>query len=53
MNSGLIDLNNLEKLIDKKTKAIVLNNPGNPTGVVFPKEHLEEILKVELGLIRF
>lgn len=45
-NDGLIDLNYFEKLIDSKTKAIIINNPSNPTGIVFPKEHLEEILKI-------
>lgn len=43
---GLIDLEHLEELIDSKTKAIIVNNPSNPTGVVFPKEHLEAILKI-------
>jgi aspartate aminotransferase/aminotransferase len=33
----------MEKLITKKTKAIVLNTPSNPTGAVFPKELLLEI----------
>ncbi|KAL6724211.1 hypothetical protein Aduo_019118 [Ancylostoma duodenale] len=41
---GLVDLEHLETLIDEKTKALIINNPGNPSGVVFPKEHLEDIL---------
>lgn len=33
-------------MIDKTTKAILINNPSNPCGSVYSKEHLEEILKV-------
>lgn len=43
---GLVDLVHLETLIDERTKALIINNPGNPTGVVFPKEHLQDILTV-------
>ncbi|CAD6190216.1 unnamed protein product [Caenorhabditis auriculariae] len=47
MTDGVrIDLNYLESLIDETTKAIIVNNPGNPTGAVFTKEHLQEILRV-------
>jgi tyrosine aminotransferase len=45
-NDGLIDLMQLEAKIDKKTKAILINNPSNPTGIVFPKWHLEAILRI-------
>uniref|UniRef100_A0A915CSH5 Tyrosine aminotransferase n=1 Tax=Ditylenchus dipsaci TaxID=166011 RepID=A0A915CSH5_9BILA len=45
-DGGLIDLDHLEEQIDANTKAIIVNNPSNPTGVVFPKEHLEAILKI-------
>jgi aminotransferase len=38
----------LEKYIDKKTKAIVLNYPNNPTGVSYRRKELEEINKVLL-----
>ncbi|KAH7732225.1 CRE-TATN-1 protein [Aphelenchoides avenae] len=44
--NGLIDLDNLEACIDEKTRAIIVNNPSNPTGVVFPKAHLEAILRI-------
>lgn len=43
---GLIDLEHLESLIDANTRAIIVNNPCNPTGVVFPKSHLESILSL-------
>lgn len=31
----------IEKLITPKTKAILISNPGNPTGVVYTKEELQ------------
>ncbi len=36
----------LEKAINAKTKAVVLNSPSNPTGMVYTKEELEEIADV-------
>lgn len=41
-----IDLKHLESLIDEKTKAIVVNSPGNPCGNVFSKEHILEIIEI-------
>ncbi|MFA4853968.1 MAG: aminotransferase class I/II-fold pyridoxal phosphate-dependent enzyme [Candidatus Omnitrophota bacterium] len=38
----------LEKHIDKKTKAIILNYPTNPTGVSYRRKELEQINKVLL-----
>jgi len=38
----------LEKHIDKKTKAIILNYPINPTGISYTKEELSRINKVLL-----
>jgi len=43
-----IDLDRLEKSITKKTKAIIINSPNNPTGVVYPKEVLEKIADLAL-----
>ena len=40
--------NILDKHIDKKTKAIILNYPTNPTGVSYTKKELNEINKVIL-----
>lgn len=34
----------MESLIDDKTKAIIVNSPGNPCGNVFSKEHILQIL---------
>lgn len=38
----------IERVIDKKTKAIILNYPANPTGVSYTKEELEEIKRIVL-----
>ena len=38
----------LEKYIDRKTKAVILNYPTNPTGVSYRRKELEEINKVLL-----
>ncbi|WP_038055984.1 aminotransferase class I/II-fold pyridoxal phosphate-dependent enzyme [Thermodesulfobacterium hydrogeniphilum] len=40
------DLDNIEALIDKKTKAIAIINPNNPTGAIYSKETLEKILEI-------
>lgn len=36
----------LESLITKKTKALILNSPSNPTGLTYDKESLEKIAEV-------
>ena len=41
-----INLEQLEKLIDDNTRAILINNPSNPCGSNFSKEHLLEILEI-------
>jgi len=41
-----VELDELEKRIDPKTKLIWLCNPSNPTGHVFSKEDLEIIVEV-------
>jgi tyrosine aminotransferase len=41
-----IDIDHLRSLIDCRTRGIVLNNPSNPCGSVYSKEHLLEVLKV-------
>jgi aspartate aminotransferase/aminotransferase len=41
-----IDAEKLKGLISSKTKAIVLNTPGNPSGVVFGQEELEKVVAV-------
>ncbi|TDT61522.1 pyridoxal phosphate-dependent aminotransferase [Fonticella tunisiensis] len=36
----------IEKHVDDRTKAILLSNPGNPTGVVYSKEELNRIANI-------
>ncbi len=41
-----IDADRLEKLITPRTRLLLLNSPGNPTGRIFPKSELEAIARV-------
>lgn len=49
------DIADIRSKITAKTKAIVLINPNNPTGAVYPKEILEQIVEIarEFELIIF
>lgn len=49
------DLNDLRKKITPRTKAIVVINPNNPTGAIYSKEVLLEMIQIarEHGLILF
>ena len=40
------DLADIRKKITRRTKAIVIINPNNPTGALYPKEVLEEIVEI-------
>ncbi len=40
------DIEDIKKKITPKTRAILIINPNNPTGVVYPKEILEEIADI-------
>ena len=40
------DLNEMEKLITPRTKAILINSPANPTGYVLSEEEMENIVKL-------
>ena len=40
------DINDIRSKITSKTRAIVIINPNNPTGAVYPREILEEVVKV-------
>ena len=33
-------------MIDRKTKAIILNSPSNPSGVIYSDEWMEEFSKI-------
>lgn len=49
------DINDIRSKITAKTKAIVIINPNNPTGVLYPEEILQQIVDLarEHGLIIF
>ena len=41
-----IDLDALDAAIDEKTRAIIINSPNNPTGVVFSEKTIEKMSKL-------
>jgi aspartate aminotransferase len=41
-----LDIGKIEKAINKKTKAVLVNSPNNPTGVVYTEEELKELAAV-------
>lgn len=45
-NQWYPDPDDIRSKITDKTKAIVLINPNNPTGAVYPKELLEQIIEI-------
>ena len=40
------DIDDIKRKVTDRTKAIVLINPNNPTGALYPKEVLEQIVEV-------
>lgn len=48
INTGfaLPEINEFEKLITSKTKAILICNPGNPTGYLYSKNELERLKEI-------
>lgn len=40
------DMNDIKKKIADKTKAIVIINPNNPTGALYPREVLQQIVDI-------
>lgn len=40
------DIEDIKKKITDRTKAIVIINPNNPTGALYPKEILEQIVQI-------
>ena len=40
------DIDDIRKKVNSNTKAIVIINPNNPTGALYPKEVLEQIVEV-------
>ena len=54
-NQWYPDIDDIRRKVTKRTRAIVIINPNNPTGAVYPKEVLEGIIQVarENDLILF
>ena len=54
-NAWLPDLDDIRSKITPMTRGIVIINPNNPTGALYPKEHLEQLVAVarEHNLIVF
>jgi aspartate aminotransferase len=42
-NNFKINIQDLENVITPKTKALIINSPSNPTGVVYSKDELKQI----------
>jgi len=40
------DIDELERAVTKKTKAVIINNPNNPTGVIYTEETIKRIAHV-------
>lgn len=47
-NFALPKIEEFEKLITKKTKAILICNPGNPTGYLYSEEEIEKLKQIVL-----
>lgn len=47
-NFSLPKIEEFEKLITKKTKAILICNPGNPTGYLYSKEEIQKLKEIVL-----
>ena len=45
-NFGLPPVSEFEKLITPKTKAILICNPGNPTGYLYSKEEIDQLAAI-------
>ena len=45
---ALPSFSEIEKLVTKKTRAIFICNPNNPTGYLYPREELEQLKKIVL-----
>ena len=47
-NFALPPIEEFERLISKKTKAVLICNPGNPTGYLYSKEEIAKLAKLAL-----
>lgn len=45
MENGFVPrIEDLERLVSPRTKMLIINSPGNPTGAVFPRETIEALV---------
>ncbi len=44
-NEWLPDVVKMERLVTPRTRLLIINNPGNPTGAVFPAQLVAELLE--------
>ena len=51
MENYQIDINKLKKIISKKTKALIVNSPANPTGVSQSDSILKKLSKLNIQII--
>ncbi len=47
-NGWCLDMNKIKKAITKKTKAIIVTNPSNPSGAVYSESEIRELAKIAL-----
>ena len=40
------DIENFKNIITEKTKAVIINSPNNPTGVIYTKENIKKICDI-------
>jgi aspartate aminotransferase len=43
-NEWLPDITDLERLVTSRTRLLLINSPGNPTGAVYPAQLVEDLL---------
>ena len=43
--STKLQQSNLREAITEKTKAVIINSPSNPTGMIYSKEELQQLGK--------
>ncbi|MFH1012356.1 MAG: pyridoxal phosphate-dependent aminotransferase [Candidatus Peregrinibacteria bacterium] len=44
----ILDMKAVKKAVTKRTKAIFITNPANPTGALFPEEQVRQLCKIAL-----
>lgn len=47
-NEWLPDIAQLERLVTPRTRMLIINSPGNPTGAVFPRQLIADLLAFAL-----